>query len=785
MSDVFISYSQLQPEPTEGLASDLGGQGYNYWYDTRLLPKDKFWRVIMKRITDAKAVIVIWSPPAIDSDFVYAEAKLAHEQNKLICVRTAEVASAQVPIPFNIYNVTPVADRARIYGALQALGVPASGRGGFSAPNDDPVLAAPAIVAADRESGEIALAWTELKGSTDPEDFDAFLAHYGDEHAFFARMARKRLAKLRGAAPPVFAPPQAAAAPLPAAAQAEIDTVAAGVVLRIEAGMHTASINRLSLSADGRTMATASDDKTVRLWSLPDGKLLRTLRPPIGAGNEGKVYAVALAPDARWVAAGGWDVAYAKEKRFYVYIFDTATGVVRTRLGPLPTVILNLAVSPDGERLAAGQGSDGIRVWETQEWRQAAEDRDYGNTVYGLSFAPKGHLATVSYDGHVRLYDAAYALLRKAKVPGGERPLSIAFTTDGARLAVGYTDTTRVDVLDGRTLARLYTADTSGIDNGDLSSVAWLAGGERLAAAGRYDSHGNSPTLIWTDGGKGQRQAVPGPAGTAMSLAAWRDGLAFVGSDPAFGLLDGASKRVLFRGPPLADLRGSRHAHFLVSPDARLARVGLNGSSGTYYLFDLPGFQLAASPTPPPGLHVADTKALPVNGWEDTTTPTLAGKPLPLQQYENARSLAIAPDAQTFILGASWSLRRFDKAGTQLWEQPVPGLVWGVNLACDGRLIIAAYSDGTLRWHRAADGAELLALFIHVEWSEDGTPAPKGWVAWTPEGYYRASPGADNLIGWHVNRGDDQAADFFPAEKFSATFNRPDIVARALDKADA
>ena len=79
------------------------------------------------------------------------------------------------------------------------------------------------------------------------------------------------------------------------------------VVLRIEAGMHTATIRRISLSADGRLLATGSDDKTVRLWSLPDGKLLRTLRPPIGPGNDGKVYAVALAPDGSWVAAGGWD----------------------------------------------------------------------------------------------------------------------------------------------------------------------------------------------------------------------------------------------------------------------------------------------------------------------------------------------------------------------------------------------------------------------------------------------------------------------------------------------
>ena len=109
------------------------------------------------------------------------------------------------------------------------------------------------------------------------------------------------------------------------------------------------------------------------------------------------------------------------------------------------------------------------------------------------------------------------------------------------------------------------------------------------------------------------------------------------------------------------------------------------------------------------------------------------------------------------------------------------GVAWGVNLAREGRLILAAYGDGTIRWHRAADGEELLALFIHVP---DDPKAEKRWVLWTPEGYYTASPGGEDLIGWHVNRGADQAADFYPAHTFQSTFHRPDLIAKALDKAD-
>jgi hypothetical protein len=57
-------------------------------------------------------------------------------------------------------------------------------------------------------------------------------------------------------------------------------------------------------------------------------------------------------------------------------------------------------------------------------------------------------------------------------------------------------------------------------------------------------------------------------------------------------------------------------------------------------------------------------------------------------------------------------------------------------------------------------------------------------VLWAPSGYYDASPGAEELIGWHVNNGSDQAADFFPISRFRSTYYRPDVVAKILETLD-
>ncbi len=60
----------------------------------------------------------------------------------------------------------------------------------------------------------------------------------------------------------------------------------------------------------------------------------------------------------------------------------------------------------------------------------------------------------------------------------------------------------------------------------------------------------------------------------------------------------------------------------------------------------------------------------------------------------------------------------------------------------------------------------------------------KRWVVWTHSGYYDAAPGAEELVGWHVNRNGRLAADFFPVSRFRSIYYRPDVVAKTLEMGD-
>ena len=145
----------------------------------------------------------------------------------------------------------------------------------------------------------------------------------------------------------------------------------------------------------------------------------------------------------------------------------------------------------------------------------------------------------------------------------------------------------------------------------------------------------------------------------------------------------------------------------------------------------------------------------------------------PVGMIETSLSLAIHPAGDRFVLGTDRSLRAFDAKGTQLWMREVPGEVWAVNITGDGRLVVAAHDEGTIRWHRMSDGVELLAFMPLSDQTN--------WVAWTPEGFYAATAGAHGVLRWHVNRGWDTATESVPIADIPGSY-RPEALPFVLQE---
>lgn len=563
-------------------------------------------------------------------------------------------------------------------------------------------------------------------------------------------------------------------------------------LLRLETGMHTAEVFRIATDRLGRWAVTGSDDKTARVWDVADARQLAVLRPPQGPGNEGKVFAVAMSPDGSVVAVAGWNRA-GSQVGHNIFLFDRASARLLRRIQGLPDVIHHLSFSPDGRWLAASFGrasvlrtSHGISLFDAASGAELGRDAGYGAFSDSHDFSRDGQrLVTASFDGQLRLYavDAGrLRLLKAARPAGGERPRTVQFSPDGRSIALAFEERSVVQVLDAETLAEQARPSTSGISAGNLFSLAWSADGNSLLAGGRWATGGFNQVRLWSAGDWSRFSDQSIARGAIVNLhalpAAAGGGWLFVAFGPSWGVLD-AQARVLHRkDAAIADLRGPPGT-FQLSADARLVRFGYQPRDPDGRAYDLGARRLldsglSAGPPPQPLLSVrTEAPGLAVTDWQSREDPKLNGQPLPLNAFEKARSLAISADATRFVLGTDWTLRLFDRQGKTLWVHQAPDLAWAVQISADNRFVVAGYADGTIRWHRMADGKEILAFFPHAD--------RERWVAWTPEGYFDASPAADDLIGYHLNRGADREGEFVSARQLWETFYQPGLIARRLD----
>ena len=229
---------------------------------------------------------------------------------------------------------------------------------------------------------------------------------------------------------------------------------------------HRNTVIPVAFSPDGKTLATGSMDKTIKMWDAQTGALKQTL-----TGHSNGVHALAFSPDGKTLASGSDDKT--------IKLWDAQTGALRQTLTENSSAVHTIGFSPDGATLASGSTDKTIKLWdaETGELKQTLTGHD--DVVKTIAFSPDGTiLASGSDDQTIKLWDAQTGALRQTLTGHSNGVHAIAFSSDGKTLASGSIDKT-IKLWDVQTgaLKQTLTGHSSGIH-----ALAFSPDGKMLAS---------------------------------------------------------------------------------------------------------------------------------------------------------------------------------------------------------------------------------------------------------------------------------------------------------------